>query len=99
MNGKAAEEPLARTVEFDADRMLVQLADGRELAVPLDWFPKLRDAKPRVLRRWHLIGGGVGIHWPLLDEDVSVRGLLMPRPTRHAQARSPARVASRSVHR
>jgi len=52
------------------------LADGRELAVPLEWFPRLRDATAEQRRHWRLIGRGQGIHWPDVDEDISVRGLL-----------------------
>ncbi len=59
----------------------VVLADGRELAVPLAWFPRLRDATPDQRSRWELIGGGIGIHWPAIDEDISVESLLaIPRP-------------------
>ena len=52
------------------------LADGREVAAPLEWFPRLRDATDAQRRNWRLIGRGEGIHWPDLDEDVSVRQLL-----------------------
>ena len=54
----------------------VILADGRELAAPLEWFPRLRDATPLQRRNWRLIGGGQGIHWPDLDEDIAVSTLL-----------------------
>lgn len=54
----------------------VTLPDGRELAAPLEWFPRLHDATPEQRQHWRLIGGGQGIHWPDVDEDVSVRGLL-----------------------
>ncbi len=57
----------------------VVLADGRELAVPLAWFPRLRDATPDQRSRWELIGGGIGIHWPAIDEDISVESLLAIR--------------------
>jgi hypothetical protein len=52
------------------------LADGRELAVPLEWFPRLRDATPEQRSNWRLIGRGQGIHWADVDEDISVAGLL-----------------------
>jgi hypothetical protein len=58
--------------------LVVHLEDGRTVAVPLEWFPKLRDATPDVLGDWRLIGRGIGIHWPKLDEDLSVRALLVP---------------------
>jgi hypothetical protein len=56
----------------------VHLVDGRTLTVPLEWFPRLRDATPEERADWRLIGCGVGIHWERLDEDISVRGLLTP---------------------
>ena len=52
------------------------LEDGRSLAVPLEWFPRFRDATPETRKRWELIGRGLGIHWPDLGEDLSVAGLL-----------------------
>jgi hypothetical protein len=58
------------------DRVLVVLADGRELAAPLAWFPRLVDATPQQRQNWRLIGRGHGIHWPDIDEDVSVASLL-----------------------
>ena len=58
------------------DRLLVTLADGRELAAPLVWFPRLLEATPDQRRNWRLIGRGQGIHWPELDEDISVASLL-----------------------
>jgi hypothetical protein len=54
----------------------VVLADGREIVAPLEWFPRLRDASAAQRANWRAIGGGVGIHWPDLDEDLSVAGLL-----------------------
>jgi hypothetical protein len=58
--------------------LVVHLEDGRTVSVPIEWFPKLRDASAEALREWRLVGRGVGIHWPKLDEDLSVRGLLVP---------------------
>jgi hypothetical protein len=58
------------------DRLVVILADGRELAAPLAWFPRLLDASNDQRRNWRLIGGGHGIHWPDVDEDISVASLL-----------------------
>ncbi len=67
---------LATGVRFDAERLHVQLSDGREISVPLEWFPSLRDATDEQRNKWRLIGKGVGIHWEDLDEDISVEGLL-----------------------
>lgn len=67
---------LATGVRFDVSSMRVQLSDGREIAVPLEWFPALCDATDKQRNNWRLIGKGVGIHWEDLDEDVSVEALL-----------------------
>lgn len=72
-------EPLAVSASnawFDEDMLHVDLSDGRSIAVPLEWFPRLRDAGQAERSNWRLIGKGVGINWPDLDEDVSVAGLL-----------------------
>lgn len=72
-------------VKFDAtavavtvtdDQLLVVLADGRELAAPLAWFPRLAEATVEQRKNWRLIGRGLGIHWPDVDEDISVASLL-----------------------
>ena len=73
------EEPtaLADRVFFAAEEKLgVVLTDGREVCAPLSWFPRLAKATPKQRGNWRLVGGGVGIHWPDLDEDLSVAGLL-----------------------
>jgi hypothetical protein len=69
-------EPRAVEVTCTADALHVRLADGRELTVPLEWFPRLRQASREQCAQCRLIGGGVGIHWPDLDEDISIEGLL-----------------------
>lgn len=69
-------EPRAVELSCTADALHVRLADGRELTVPLEWFPRLRAASAAQLQQYRLIGGGVGIHWPDLDEDLSVAKLL-----------------------
>ena len=63
-------------VEVTDLALRVILADGRELSVPLEWFPRLRDATPAQRAHWRLIGGGQGIHWPDIDEDIAVATLL-----------------------
>jgi len=60
------------------DTLSVALSDGRTVTAPLTWFPRLIEASPRQRGRWELIGGGIGIHWPAVDEDVSVASLLQP---------------------
>ncbi|WOK08420.1 DUF2442 domain-containing protein [Imperialibacter roseus] len=61
---------------FDDLKMFVRLDDGREVAIPLDWFPNLREATEKQRNNWRLIGGGEEIHWEDLDEDILVEGLL-----------------------
>lgn len=67
---------LAVDVRFDATMMHIRLLDGREISVPLEWFPRLRDATSKQRKKWRLIGKGIGIHWDNLDEDISVPALL-----------------------
>jgi hypothetical protein len=67
---------LITEVSFADDLLQVFLSDGREIRVPLEWFPKLREATSEERRHWRLIGKGIGIHWPDLDEDISLEGLL-----------------------
>ena len=67
---------LITEVSFVDEVLQVFLSDGREIRVPLEWFPKLRDASPEERLHWRLIGKGIGIHWPDLDEDLSLEGLL-----------------------
>lgn len=66
----------AEHVYFDEQRLHVSLTDGREISVPLEWFPRLYHASEEQRRNWELIGRGVGIHWEEIDEDISVAGLL-----------------------
>ncbi len=63
-------------LSFSKDKMTILLEDGRELSVPLEWFPRLRDASLDQLKKWRFIGNGEGIHWEELDEDISVEKLL-----------------------
>ncbi len=69
-------DPDAVDVEIMDAALRIVLADGRELTAPLEWFPRLRDATPQQRGNWRLIGGGQGIHWPDLDEDIAVATLL-----------------------
>jgi len=64
------------SVRFENDLVYVRLEDGREIGVPLVWFPRLAAATVEQRANWRLIGRGVGIHWPDVDEDISVAGLL-----------------------
>jgi hypothetical protein len=66
----------AESVEVTGSELLVTLKDGRRLAVPITWFPRLLHAPESVRQNWVLLGDGEGIHWPGIDEDLSVSGLL-----------------------
>ncbi len=72
-------EQLAARVEVDEARLTVYLTDGRLVAVPLDWYPRLKHGTPAERVRWELIADGEGIHWPDLDEDIEVQGLIEGR--------------------
>jgi hypothetical protein len=63
-------------IAFEDSKMIVFLEDGRELSIPLEWFPRLRKATSEQLSKWRLIGKGEGIHWSEIDEDISVQNLL-----------------------
>ncbi len=76
MSTSVAREPRAQSIEFIEDAFVVHLQDGRSLTVPLEWFPRLRDATPEQRTRYEFSGHGYGIHWPEIDEDISVPGLL-----------------------
>jgi hypothetical protein len=68
---------LAHAVRFEGGRMIVTLTDGREISVPIAWYPRLAQATQEQLNRWRLIGDGEGIHWPDLDEDLPMTGILL----------------------
>ncbi|OGI67732.1 MAG: hypothetical protein A2W18_15355 [Candidatus Muproteobacteria bacterium RBG_16_60_9] len=68
--------PIAQSVDFTDDDLVVSLVDGRKVVVPLVWFPRLAKATKGQLRHYELLGDGEGIHWPEIDEDLSVAGLL-----------------------
>ena len=72
-------EPLAVDVTFTNSSLRVLLADGREISVPLAWSPRLSAATSEQRTQWRLVGGGVGIHWEAVDEDISVESLLRLR--------------------
>lgn len=77
MNSSAtAISPKARTLHITEDELTVSLADGRTISVPLAWFPRLLHATSVQRSHWEILGDGEGIHWPDIDEDLSVAGLL-----------------------
>ena len=78
--------PWVAGVTVTEDAVVVDVNDGRTVTAPLAWYPRLSHGTPRERRNWRLIGGGEGIHWPDLDEDISVEGLLAGRPSAESQA-------------
>jgi hypothetical protein len=77
--------PTVESASVSEEALTVELSDGRTLAVPVGWYPRLLHATPAERSHWRLIGRGEGIHWPDLDEDVSVEGLLLGRPSGESQ--------------
>jgi len=81
MNTSPADTTLAeaQSVAVSDDSVTVELADGRTLSVPISWYPRILHATSDERNHWELLGNGIGIHWPELDEDISVQGLLAGR--------------------
>jgi DNA-binding CsgD family transcriptional regulator len=76
MNTSALEPAKASGVDISATELTVRLKDGRTISAPLSWFPRLRNATPEQRRNFELLAGGEGIHWPDVDEDLSIAGML-----------------------
>jgi hypothetical protein len=76
---------VAVDVQISDEDVVVQLADGRTISVPIAWYPRLFHSTVRERNRWELIGDGEGIHWPDLDEDISVAGMLLGKPSGESQ--------------
>lgn len=101
MNIVASNEPRIQDVRVTDDEIIARLGDGRVISVPLAWSWRLSEATPAQRAKWRLIGAGHGVHWPDIDEDLSVEGMLhgvpAPRPSQEAEAlikgrrRKPAR--------
>lgn len=79
-----------KDVRVDADMLTVDLLDGRTISVPLAWYPRLLRATPAQRNNWKPCGGGFGIHWPEIDEDLSTEGLLRGAPAPRKSARNVA---------
>ncbi len=75
----------AQSVSLTEDTLRVELSDGRSLSVPLDWYPRLVHGTPEERSNWRMVGHGSGIHWPALDEDLSVEALLAGRASGESQ--------------
>jgi len=75
----------AQNITVTEDTLTVDFMDGRSISVPLAWYPRLMYGTSEERNNWRLIGDGEGIHWPDLDEDLSVEGLLLGRPSGESQ--------------
>ena len=93
---KAEMVARAQSVKITADDLVVGLSDGRVVSIPLAWFPRLLHATVTQRKKWEILGDGEGIHWPLIDEDISVSGLLRGIP---APAETPKRRAGGTCQR
>jgi hypothetical protein len=85
-SGTELGDVVAQSVTANDEALIVDLADGRTITVPLAWFPRLAHGTSAERANWRLIGGGVGIRWPDLDEDISVESLLAGRRSGETQA-------------
>jgi hypothetical protein len=75
----------AQNVQITDDALIVDLSDGRTVSVPLAWFPRLLHGTLEERNKWRLIGEGEGIHWPDIDEDISVENLILGKPSGESQ--------------
>ena len=80
MNTAASNDPLIQRVRVTKDEIIAHLADGRVISVPLAWSWRLSEATPKQRAHFRIIGSGQGVHWPDLDEDISVEGMLQGTP-------------------
>ena len=98
MNTAASSDPRIQELRVTAEEIIAHLVDGRVISVPLAWSWRLSEATPVERANFRLIGTGQGVHWPDLDEDLSVEGMLHGIPARRPKAR-PAAAAPRKVRR
>ena len=87
MNTAILTEPRIVTVNVTDEAIVAHLADGRVVSVPLEWSWRLKGATPEERANWELIGYGLGVHWPDVDEDISVEGMLRGVPARQPVSR------------
>lgn len=80
------EKPIAESFAIDERGLTAKLEDGRTITVPLKWFPRLASATPKDRGNWRFIGGGAGLNWPDLDEDISVEGLIAGKKSAESES-------------
>lgn len=81
-----ADTAIAKSVRVTSRDLIVELHDGRTISVPVEWYPRLAHGSLQERQQWELIGPGIGIHWPVLDEDISIGGLLQGLPSGESAA-------------
>jgi hypothetical protein len=91
------EDPLAIEISFNEDHMIIELADGRSLTIPLEWYPRLMHGTKEERENWQLLGEGYAIGWPDLDEHIGVEGLLAGRRSGENEKSIQKWLASRGV--
>jgi hypothetical protein len=79
------KEALAQKVRVTVDELVVELVDGRTVSVPVQWYPRLAHGSSAERQSWQIIGRGIGIHWPDLDEDIAIEDMLAGRPSGESQ--------------
>ena len=79
------EIPQAQNVVVTDDTLTVDLSDGRTISVPLAWYPRLLHSPPNERNNWRFIGGNEGIHWPDIDEDISIKNIILGKPSGEIQ--------------
>jgi hypothetical protein len=95
--GELRRAPLATGAAVTEEALVVELSDGRTVSVPLAWYPRLLHGAPAERAEWRLIGRGEGIHWPELDEDISVEALLAGLPSGESPSSLKRWLASRGA--
>lgn len=95
----SSESLRARALELTDDHLVVELEDGSRHSAPISLFPVLADAPAEERARWHFTGGGTGIHWPDIDEDISVFSIVYPERTVPMRSETTARLVRESRER
>lgn len=91
-------EPIAIEVKVTDEKLIVELADGRTLAIPLEWYPRLWHGTSAERRNWQLLGDGYAIEWPDLDEHIGIEGLLAGRRSSESKKSLERWLATRNIH-
>lgn len=90
-------QPLATGVTITDEKLIVELSDGREITAPIRWYPRLENASSKELAEWELVAKGQGIHWDVIDEDISVSALLAGKPSNESAESLQRWLASRNA--